>query len=163
MRHSSFPFVARRDAVVLILGSLPGAESLARGEYYANRANRFWWIMGELVGAYPDLPYAARLDRLRDSRIALWDVCASAERMGSLDTNIVAPEANDFAAFLEEHPEIRLIGFNGSYAAALFARSVKVPSFIRTERLPATSPAHAGMRPDAKLARWRAALGEFIG
>ena len=163
MRHASFPFVARPDAVVLILGSLPGAESLARGEYYANRANRFWWIMGELVGAYPDLPYAARLERLRDSRIALWDVCASAERAGSLDANIVAAEPNDFATFLEGHPDVRLIGFNGGYATTLFTRSVKVPAFIRTERLPSTSPAHAGMRPDAKLARWRAALGAFIG
>ena len=148
MRHASFPFVA---------------ESLARGEYYANRANRFWWIMGELVGAYPDLPYAARLERLRDSRIALWDVCASAERAGSLDANIVAAEPNDFATFLEGHPDVRLIGFNGGYATTLFTRSVKVPAFIRTERLPSTSPAHAGMRPDAKLARWRAALGAFIG
>ena len=163
MRHASFPFVARPDAAVLILGSLPGAESLARGEYYANRANRFWWIMGELIGAYPDLPYTVRLDRLRDSRIALWDVCASAERAGSLDANIVAPVANDFAVFLQEHPRVRLIGLNGGYAATLFARSVKVPACVRTERLPSTSPAHARMSPDAKLARWRVALGEFIG
>lgn len=162
MRHASFPFVARPDAVVLILGSLPGAESLARGEYYANRANRFWWIMGELVGAYPDLPYAARLERLRDSRIALWDVCASAKRAGSLDANIVAAELNDFAAFLVDHPQVRLIGFNGAYAAALFHRKVALPASIRTERLPSTSAAHAGMRPEAKLARWRAALGEFL-
>ncbi len=118
--------------------------------------------MGELAGAFPDLPYAARLDRLRESRIALWDVCASAERAGSLDANIQNPEPNDFAGFLSRHPGVRLIGFNGAYAATLFQRSVTIPASIRTDRLPSTSPAHAGMRPEVKLALWRAALGEFL-
>ena len=162
-----FPPVSRGDARVLILGSLPGERSLRLGQYYAHRANRFWWIMACLVGAAPELPYPTRLDRLRAHRIALWDVCAAAMRPGSLDANILSPsvEANDFAGFLGHHPEIRLICFNGGAAAGLFRRKVTaaLPSGVRTRQLPSTSPAHAALRPEEKLALWRAALGEFVG
>jgi TDG/mug DNA glycosylase family protein len=165
VRHVAFAPVARADAVVLILGSLPGRESLEKREYYARRANQFWPIMGALVGASPDLAYAARLEVLRAHRIALWDVCASAMRVGSLDTAIVAPVVNDFAAFLDEHPAIRLICFNGGKAEALFRAHVPpalVPGElgrdIRYHRLPSTSPAYAAMRPAGKAAAWRATL-----
>jgi TDG/mug DNA glycosylase family protein len=166
MKRVGFPPVARADARVLILGSLPGEESLRQVRYYAHKANRFWWIMGELVGASPDLPYEIRLDRLKASRIALWDVCAAAVRPGSLDASILPPSvaANDFAGFLAAHSSLRLICFNGSQAAALFRAKVPIvlPPSIQTRRLPSTSPAHAAMRPEEKLAHWRAALGEFI-
>jgi G:T/U-mismatch repair DNA glycosylase len=59
---------------------LPGAASLAARQYYAQPHNAFWRIMGELFGAGPDVPYAARADRLRASGIALWDVCREAVR-----------------------------------------------------------------------------------
>ena len=78
----SFEPVSRPDARVLILGTLPGAESLRRQQYYAKRENSFWPIMGALVGASPELPYARRLARLVEHGVALWDVCASAERAG---------------------------------------------------------------------------------
>jgi len=157
VKRAGFPPVARQDAVVLILGSLPGEESLRRQQYYAHKSNQFWWIMGELVGALPELPYEARLDRLRDSRIALWDVCAAAERSGSLDSNIRDPEANDFAGFFAEHPLLRRICFNGGKAATLFHRMVTspLPAAIQCTQLPSTSPAHATLSRGEKLTQWR--------
>lgn len=166
MHATGFPPVARADARVLILGSLPGAVSLARREYYAQPRNAFWPIMAALLGASPELPYAQRLDRLVGSGIALWDVCASGFRPGSLDSAIARDSVvpNDFPRFFAEHRRIALIGFNGGTAAALFERTV-VPALpedvraIRTARLPSTSPAHAGMPYAEKLRRWREALG----
>ena len=159
-----FPPVTQRDAQVLILGSLPGEDSLRLQQYYAHKSNRFWWIMGELVGAFPALPYEIRLAQLKDSRIALWDVCAAAVRPGSLDANIlsVSVEVNDFQTFLAAHPALQLICFNGSAAAALFRRKVGVAANLPTRQLPSTSPAHAAMRAEQKLAVWRTALGGLI-
>ncbi len=152
---------------VLILGSLPGAESLARQQYYAKPQNAFWRIMGDLVGAGPTLAYPERRDRLAEAGIALWDVCRAAHRAGSLDSAIRDPEPNDIGGLLAAHPTIRLIGFNGRFAETLFTRVIR-PTFdpdaraVATVLLPSTSPAHAGMPYLAKLERWRQALAGAI-
>jgi double-stranded uracil-DNA glycosylase len=164
-----FPPVARAEARVLILGSLPGAESLRVRQYYANPQNRFWRIMGEIVGARAELTYDARLERLVQRKIALWDVCASAERVGSLDSSILVASVvpNDFRVFLHAHGDIRLICFNGGGAERLFRRLV-LPRLAASQariprvRLPSTSPAHAGMKGDEKLRLWRDALGHLM-
>ncbi len=170
MTSRSFPPIARPDARVLILGSLPGAESLRRREYYAKTQNAFWRVMQALIGASPDLTYDERCARLTESRIAVWDVCASARRPGSLDAKIdrasIIP--NDFLGFFADHPETVFVGFNGRAAADIFRVKVlpgltgaaaALPSAV----LPSTSPAHASLRFDDKVARWRAALAPWIG
>ena len=169
LRSEGFLPVSRRDARVLVLGTLPGPESLRQRQYYAQSRNAFWRIMGELVGAGPESPYPRRLAVLVEHRIALWDVCAAAERAGALDAAIqrasVVP--NDFAAFFKEHPSIELVCFNGQTAASLYRRLV-VPTlsakFAAIERrvLPSTSPAHAALSFERKLERWRVALGDRL-
>jgi TDG/mug DNA glycosylase family protein len=160
-----FAPIADDRARVLILGSLPGRQSLAMGQYYAQPQNAFWRIMGHLFGAEPRLGYAVRLERLRAHGIAVWDVLAAGERAGSLDSAIVASSivVNDFRSFLGLHPGIGLICFNGSKAAELYRRKV-VPllapplAALETRRLPSTSPAHASLRFEEKLEHWSAAL-----
>lgn len=121
--------------------------------------------MGELFGAGPDLPYAKRLQHLTANRIALWDVVASAQRSGSLDTAIVhaSVQTNDFQGFLLRHTEIGMVCFNGVKAAELYRRHVLPAldaefSTIRREILPSTSPAHAAMPFSDKLKRWSTAI-----
>ena len=158
----SFPPVAREDARALILGSLPGQASLKAQQYYVQPQNAFWPLMGELFGAGRDLPYAERLQRLQENRIALWDVCASACRPGSLDSDIdhdsVAP--NDFAALFRRCPRIKLVCFNGATAARLYHKLVTptLKAEIATLRLPSTSPAHASRSFAQKREAWAAAL-----
>ena len=161
MTSHGFAAVATAESRVLILGSLPGQVSLREQQYYAQPRNAFWKIMGEMFGALPELPYTDRLQALSVHRVALWDVCASAHRPGSLDGSIrqatVVP--NDFAAFLTSHRHIRLIYFNGSTAANLYRRVV-LPGLpeslqsLRRETLPSTSPAFAAMCFEQKLERW---------
>jgi TDG/mug DNA glycosylase family protein len=97
---------------------------------------------------------------LKKSGIALWDVLHSCVRKGSLDSAIDARsiKANDFDAFFDKHPKIKLVCFNGSTAEQCFKRHVS-PSLlqpsIRYVRLPSTSPAHAGLSFDKKVAAWR--------
>lgn len=158
----SFPPLARADARVLILGSMPGQESLRQGQYYAYPHNQFWPIMGELFGAGRELPYPERVEALTARGVAVWDVLACCERAGSLDASIRAAteRANDFARFLAAHPRIHTVFFNGGKAQSAFARHVlprlgPLASRLQLVRLPSTSPAHAGVPRAAKLAAWR--------
>ncbi|HMK90650.1 MAG TPA: DNA-deoxyinosine glycosylase [Methylocystis sp.] len=161
-RSFSFPPVARADARLLILGSLPGQASLAAQQYYAQPQNAFWPLMGALFGAGRDLPYPERLRILRERGVALWDVCESARRPGSLDSRIepASVVANDFASLFARCPNIERVCFNGATAARLFARLVAptLPQGLATIRLPSTSPAHAGRNFAQKREAWTAAL-----
>lgn len=168
MKCVSFNAVESPDARVLILGTLPSVKSLAAGEYYAHPRNCFWWIMGQLVGATPHLPYVERLARLRKSGIALWDVCKAAEHAGSSDANIAmeSVEPNDLRSFLVNHPRIELICFNGQPAEKLFRRKV-LPLLAGLRPIPqqvldSTSPACARITREEKLKRWRECLEPFI-
>jgi hypoxanthine-DNA glycosylase len=152
---------------VLVLGSLPGKVALERGEYYAQPRNKFWPIMGELAGASPNLPYQDRLRLVKETGIAMWDVCAAAERPGSSDSAIrlTTVETNDLCGFLRAHAGIDLICFNGKKAKEIFDRKVgqeprDLFERIRYAVLPSTSPANTSMRYDQKLSRWRIVLGE---
>jgi double-stranded uracil-DNA glycosylase len=165
MHDKCFPPIADPHARVLILGSLPGQVSLQRQQYYALPQNAFWKIMERLFGAGPALPYEERVQALVRNGIALWDVCAAAQRPGSLDASIVHSSVvpNDLAAFIETHPGIGLICFNGGKAAELYRRLVLpgLPATVRAiryETLPSTSPAHAAMPFEEKLTRWAVVL-----
>lgn len=158
-RSEGFPPVARSDARILILGSLPGARSIAEQQYYAHPQNAFWRIMAELYGI--DGEYAARCRKLREHGIALWDVLQSSVRPGSMDAAIRLDSAqpNDFETFFAEHPAIGTIAFNGGKARQLFARFVgDGPDGASLALLPSTSPAYASMPFPAKLSAWRDAL-----
>lgn len=164
----SFPALTSRAPRTLILGSMPGGASLAAGQYYAHRQNRFWPLMGALIDAGPELAYEQRCLRLIGAGIALWDVLAKCEREGSLDSAIRddTAQANDFGALFARHPTIRMVLFNGSKAEGSFRRFV-FPVLAETgaaaadldlRRLPSTSPANASQSAEYKLAAWREAL-----
>ena len=163
---ASFPPVISPSAKVLILGSMPGVMSLQRQQYYAHPRNDFWRIMGDLVGVPVDAPYAERINRLKQSSLALWDSLKHCARPGSLDAAIVSgtEEPNDFAALLVAHPALRAIGFNGKKAEQIFRQQVlptlsgDVLERLTLIGLPSTSPANAGFTYEQKLARWRVIL-----
>lgn len=158
----SFPPVSKQTARTLILGSMPGEASLQAGQYYAHPRNLFWKILGELIGARPDLPYPERLNIFTDAGFALWDVLQSCRRDGSLDVRIDPRtiRANNFADFFATHPHIDRVFFNGTMAESCFKRYVlrSLPepvTRIHFQRLPSTSPANAGFTYAARLAAWR--------
>ena len=157
----SFAPACAADARVLVLGSMPGAASLAAAEYYAHPRNAFWPIMGALFGTGPELPYRERLQGLNAAGVALWDVIASCARAGSLDSAITPASvvANDFAQLFRDCPRIGHVFFNGAAAEAAFHRHVRgrvaLPALHFT-RLPSTSPAHAARNFAAKLEAWQA-------
>ena len=154
-----FDPIAGPEPRVLILGTGPSEQSLREGRYYANPRNDFWSIMERLFAGGRPLEYAARVEMLKDAGVALWDVLAQAERAGSLDANIRAPVANDLAGFLQTHPTIVTVFFNGATAERLFqahCASALAGRDVRLVRLPSTSPANASISSALKLAAWQA-------
>ncbi|WP_333874509.1 DNA-deoxyinosine glycosylase [Methylobacter sp.] len=155
-----FEPIADFNAEILILGSMPGQESLAAGQYYANRRNAFWKIMAELLEFDPESSYEARLQELKTARIALWDVLQSCTRVGSLDAKIDTGSitVNNFQDFFRTHDKIRAVFFNGAKAESAYRQHVQptvssVP--VSYMRLPSTSPAHASLSYEQKLQIWR--------
>lgn len=142
---------------MLILGSFPSTASLAAQQYYAHPQNQFWRILGAVVGQpLKEMDYAARIAAVLAAGIAIWDVFASCERAGSLDSAIREAQPNDLGALRQKAPSLRCICFNGRMAAKR-VREVEAMGFDALV-LPSTSPAHAGMSFEEKLARWRAGL-----
>ena len=159
----SFPPIADARATRLILGSMPGAASLAAHQYYAHPQNAFWRIMGSIFNVAPDAAYGERVRALQKAKVAVWDVLQSCERPGSLDASIRRDSevANDFTAFFAQHPRVTQVYFNGAAAEASFKRHcaelLRDPQ-ISFQRLPSTSPAHASLRFEQKLMVWRGAM-----
>jgi len=162
-RKSSFPPVVDARSRVLVLGTLPGEESLRRREYYAHPRNLLWPIIFGLFGASPPAEYEERLRFVQERGIALWDVCGSAERVASADTTIRAEMPNEIPELLLSHTAIRAVAFNGSGARRLHDRHFTRRADLTYLALPSTSSAHARLGFAEKLARWsalRQALGD---
>lgn len=159
---SSFPAVADARTQLLILGSLPGEISLAQAQYYANPRNQFWRLM-ETVIELPlvDVAYAGRLDTLLSAGVGVWDVIASAERVGSLDTNIRNHQPNTLGAFAAGLPSLRAIAFNGGKASDVGRKQLGDDTGYDLITLPSSSPAHA-VPFERKLEQWRT-LAAFVG
>ena len=157
----SFAPILRRDARILVLGSLPGRRSLAESQYYAHPQNAFWRVMHDVLGVSGD--YGERCEAILDRGVAVWDVLQESVRPGSMDADIRIEDsqANDFKGLFERTPELVRVCFNGRKAAALYGRFVgdtAAPRDFEYLTLPSTSPAYAAMPYTEKLERWRAAL-----
>ena len=144
--------------VELILGSLPSVASLGQQQYYAHPQNAFWRIIEALFANGAPCDYAQRIELLKQNRIALWDVIASAKREGSLDSAI-QPETvtpNDIVGLLNAYPSITTIYLNGGTAATLFKRHIakQLSATVQIIPLPSTSPANARMGFQEKLENW---------
>jgi TDG/mug DNA glycosylase family protein len=158
--------VVSENTVILVLGSFPGRASLASGQYYGHPQNQFWRIQEALFEPIPppgkartgvsladETAYAGRCQWLLARGVGLWDVYASCEREGSLDSKIRAPVANDFVALARQLPQLACVVHNGgeSYRQAHHGHALGLP----VEKLPSTSPANAAMSFTQKLKAWR--------
>lgn len=152
-----FAPVLNSDTHTLILGSFPSAASLVAGQYYAHRQNQFWRILGAILNQpLPDVPYAARWPFVQAAGIGVWDVYATCEREGSLDSDIRLGVPNDFVQLRTWAPQLQRICFNGQVAARFQREFARMGYTVSV--LPSTSPAYT-LSFEKKLAVWRATLG----
>ncbi len=138
---------------LLLLGSFPGKASLAAQQYYAHPRNQLWPMLSVLWGIdLVPLRYAQRLAVLHEHGLGLWDVHASCQREGSLDSAIEAAEPNDLAGLVTVLPQLVAIAHNGgeSARAMRLTGALGLPVY----RLPSTSPANASWSFERKCAAW---------
>ncbi len=160
-RKASFPPVWDARTRVLVLGSLPGEMSLARGQYYAHPQNQFWRLIGEVVGReLVTLDYQSRLEALKAAGVGLWDVIATAERAGSLDGAIRAHEANALPELVSRLPRLAAIGFNGKTSARIGRSALEGRGTWELVNLPSSSPAFTRAY-ELKREAWMT-LGRFL-
>lgn len=133
MRHTSFPPLVDPCSRLLILGSLPGAQSLVAQQYYAHPQNQFWKLLESVFGiSLVSASYADRLAALAAQHIALWDAIESASRHGSSDGDIKNAAPQDLWFVLNQCPQLSVIGFNGGKAAQIGRRILAEKSDMLT-------------------------------
>ncbi|MES2509471.1 MAG: DNA-deoxyinosine glycosylase [Pseudomonadota bacterium] len=151
---TSLPPIVSVKTRLLILGSFPGVASLQSQQYYGHPQNHFWKIL-QALWPQDALPadYAARCEWLLAKKLGVWDVYASCEREGSLDTDIRHALLNDFTLLPALCPKMAAIAHNGgeSFRHSKHTLALGVP----VHRLPSTSPANASWSFERKLAAWR--------
>ena len=151
---SGLAAIARPDARLFVLGSLPGDASLAAQRYYAHPTNQFWRLLGSAIGEeLQSLDYDLRLERLAERRVGLWDVIASANRRGSLDQSIREAQHNQIDHLLRDFPNLQAIAFNGSTASWVGRKLVGDAQDLTLIDLPSSSAANARSF-DEKVAVW---------
>ncbi|MDE2607999.1 MAG: DNA-deoxyinosine glycosylase [Burkholderiales bacterium] len=154
MKLQGLPPVWRADTEVVVLGSFPGAASLAAAQYYAHPRNQFWRLLEQVLGEpLTALPYEARLERVLSHRVGIWDVLAACRREGSLDTAIREATPNDFEWLHAHAPRLRKLCFNGK-TAGRFAPKLAAAGYA-TLVMPSSSPAHAALTFEQKLREWQ--------
>jgi len=152
MKIFSFPPIANPESQILILGTMPGRDSLKFNQYYAHPRNSFWKIMFSLFDKSFSTDYSIKQTLLLNNNIALWDVLKACKREGSLDSDILEEEPNDLQHFLKNHPQVKHIIFNGKSSMNYFIKYKKGISIPYTQ-LPSTSPAHV-IPFEKKVAEW---------
>jgi len=148
----SFKPIINADSKLLILGSMPGVESLQKQQYYANKRNQFWQIIFSLFDVPLCEKYEEKIEFLKRNRIALWDVIESCYREGSLDSNIKEERVNDFSLLFAMYPNIKYVIFNGGKAYVSFKKYVGFEQYddMTFIKISSTSPAHTISFDDKK-------------
>ncbi len=157
------PPVFDENSRILILGSFPSVRSREEGFYYGHPQNRFWKTLAGIFSSKLPSTVEQKRDLLLTHGIALWDVIASCEIVGSSDASIREAIPNDLSR-ITAHAPIRRIFTNGATAHKLYCKYLLPVTGIAAVQLPSTSPANAAWGQARLLHAWQAILeeGEMI-
>ena len=156
MKKKGLAPIIDKSTRILILGSLPSDESIRKQQYYGNPVNDFWRLISEVIEVdITALDYSARIEKLQEHGIGLWDVLFAGERDGSMDSNIKNEEINDFSNLNSIAPNLRLICFNGKKAGE-FEKIIQEHEGhgIETKILPSSSGANRRFS-DKRIIEWK--------
>lgn len=159
---SCFDPIVDKNTKIIILGTLPGPESLATNQYYASPNNCFWRIIFDIFNQLPIVDYNSKCGFLLEHKMGIWDVMGSANREGYADSNIQNFIPNDFGTFIKKHSQLRGFIFNGGKAEDAFRNAF--PSLYTTTKheLVLSSSGALAKKYIEKRDNWKLAIEKFI-
>ncbi len=172
MANSTMNFIECIDPIIdectkiLILGTMPGGDSLEKKQYYNNPNNIFWdiiyrvfdteWNMYDTV-TEKNIPYESKIFFLKEHNLGLWDVIKSCYRIGNSDKDIIDPIYNDINELLLKYPNIQKVIFGSKKAYEHYKKGNDIIENLKFEILDSTS-SQCPKNPFLILAKWRKAL-----
>ena len=145
---------------ILILGTFPSVRSREQHFYYGHPQNRFWKVLAALLKTETPGTIPEKTRFLLENGIAVWDVIASCEIVGSSDSSIRKVQANDIAGLLQ-NSRISAVYANGSAAARLYRKYCLPSAGTEAVCLPSTSPANAAWSLQRLTEAWKVILPEL--
>ena len=149
-----FPPVFDENSRILILGSFPSVKSREAMFFYGHPQNRFWRVLGSVLGKDVPTDIPGRKQFLLDNNIALWDVIASCDITGSSDSSVKNVVPNDLRVILDAAP-IEVIFVNGKTAEKYYNQYIKDSIGCEAVCLPSTSPANAAWGIERLTEAWQ--------
>lgn len=136
---------------------MPSVTSLEKQEYYGFQHNRFWRIMEDYFQVELN-DYEAKKKCIQEHGIILWDVIASCERVGSLDSAIRNVVCNDIVGMIQTYPSISMIICNGKKSYSIYQTYFKTKIDVPCVCLPSTSNANRSISQEALFHIWKQQL-----
>ena len=152
MKHP-FPPLYDKDSQVLILGSFPSVKSREQMFFYGHPQNRFWKVIAGVFQEKTPETIEEKKYFVLSHHLALWDVIAECDIVGSSDSSIRNVKANDLSEILENAP-IKKIIVNGKTAEKLYKKYIEPVTGITAVVMPSTSPANAAWRLENLTEVW---------
>ena len=159
VKHVTHPFppLYDKDSKILILGSFPSVKSREQMFFYGHPQNRFWKVIaGIFAEKVPEIIDEKRSLILKN-HLALWDVIAECEIVGSSDSSIKNAKANDLSVILN-NSSVKKIIVNGKTAEKLYIKYIEPKTGIKAVVLPSTSPANAAWKLERLTETWKEEL-----
>ena len=156
MTHANvhpIPPVYDSQSEILILGSFPSVKSREQGFFYGHPQNRFWRLLAAVYGEEPPQTTHDKRALLLRRHIAVWDVIASCEIVGSSDASIRNAVPTDLSPIFASAP-IRKILCNGATSYNLFQKYQASTAPLPAIKMPSTSPANAACSFEKLLCVW---------
>ena len=143
-----------KNSKILILGSFPSQKSREQMFFYGHPQNRFWKVIATIFESETPKTVEEKRKFILTNRLALWDVIASCDIIGSSDNSIKNVVPNDLSVILSL-ANIKQIFVNGKTAEKYYNKYIAKQIEQEAICLPSTSPANATWSLERLVDAWK--------
>lgn len=148
------------NSKILILGSFPSQKSREQMFFYGHPQNRFWRVLSAVLGDKTPNTVDEKRHFLLWHGIAVWDVIATCDIVGSSDSSIKNVVPNNLDRILS-CADIKMIFVNGKTAEKYYNKYIRDKIGREAICLPSTSPANAAYSVERLIQEW-SIINQFL-